>query len=261
LVVEDPSLAVSQAVLQDIEALILAGQEHAQRALLKASETILKRPGRRLTDPQDLRFLLIVAANPLLYATQTLYRGKFQPASVASSPSGASPRGSGPTSGKHSVIIKRIVGLMSNTTPECHNHLVAWFARYLEPTFVQTKDMVAGFLAYRLIRQNEKKYEAQIDYTGGLIPNVGPSHSAASLHAALGHTPRPSKKQQEKKKRVVYQEDWQIKAAAQVLGLLFAANNMVHVRRGLAGRPDGPGGNRNRDLVKAPGQILATSDF
>lgn len=149
---------------------------------------------------------------------------------------------------------------MSNTPAECQNHLVAWFARYSEPSFVQTKDLVSGFLAYRLIRQNEKKHESEVDYMGGLIPNMGPSHSPAALHAALGHSQR-AKKQQEKNKQVVYQEDWQIKAAAQVLGFLFAANNMGHAHRGLANnRPDSPG-NRHRELVHAPGQILATSDF
>lgn len=148
---------------------------------------------------------------------------------------------------------------MSNAPAECHTHLAAWFARYSEPSFVQTKDLISGFLAYRLIRQNEKKYEAQIDFTAGLIPSMGPSNSAAALHAALGQAPRSKKKQQEKKK-VVYQEDWQIRAAAQVLGFLFAANNMGHARHGLGHRPDSPG-NRNRELVKAPGQMLATSDF
>ncbi|KAG7285282.1 hypothetical protein NEMBOFW57_009903 [Staphylotrichum longicolle] len=260
LVAEEPSLAVSRAVLQNLEAQILTGQDHAQKALLKASETILKRPGGRITQPQDLRFLLIITANPLLHASYKLYSGKFQPASAAPSPhSATSPRGSGPTSGRHSVIIKRIVGLMSNAPAECHTHLAAWFARYSEPSFVQTKDLISGFLAYRLIRQNEKKYEAQIDFTAGLIPSMGPSNSAAALHAALGQAPRSKKKQQEKKK-VVYQEDWQIRAAAQVLGFLFAANNMGHARHGLGHRPDSPG-NRNRELVKAPGQMLATSDF
>ena len=260
LVAENPALAVPPAALQDIEKQVLVGQEHAHRALLKASETILKRPGRPLTAPRDLRFLLIITANPLLHASYKPYAGKYQPTSPLPTPNSASPRGSGPASGRHSVIIKRIVGLMSNTPAECQNHLVAWFARYSEPSFVQTKDLVSGFLAYRLIRQNEKKHESEVDYMGGLIPNMGPSHSPAALHAALGHSQR-AKKQQEKNKQVVYQEDWQIKAAAQVLGFLFAANNMGHAHRGLANnRPDSPG-NRHRELVHAPGQILATSDF
>jgi E3 ubiquitin-protein ligase HECTD2 len=259
LVAEDAALAVSTAALQEIEAQILAGQDHVQKAVLKASETILKRPGRRLTEPQDLRFLLIITANPLLHAAYKPYAGKYQPASAAAPRSG-----SGPTSGRHSVIIKRIVGLMSNTPVECHSRLIAWFARYSEPSFVQTKDLVSGFLAYRLIRQNEKKYQTQIDFTGGLIPSMGPSESPASLHAALGHSQRANKKQQEKK-RVVYQEDWQIKAAAQVLGFLFAANNMSHARRGhldsSSNSTSSPGNRHPREQVQAPGQILATSDF
>ncbi|KAK4122620.1 HECT-domain-containing protein [Parathielavia appendiculata] len=260
LVADDPALALSPAALQNIEAQILAGQEHAQTALLKASETILKRPGRRITEPQDLRFLLIITANPLLHASYRPYAGRLQPANGLPIPSGASPRGSGPVSGRHSAIIKRIVGLMSNTPVDCHNYLVAWFARYSEPSFVQTKDLIAGFLTYRLIRQNEKKYEAQIDYTGGLIPNMGPSPSAASLHAALGQARRSNKRKQPEKKKVVYQEDWQIRAAAQILGFLFAANNMGHVRRDQTSHSEGLG-TRHRELVQAPGQILATSDF
>ncbi|SPQ27664.1 b2d7493a-2635-4622-a26f-d68b6d805ed6 [Thermothielavioides terrestris] len=261
LIAEDPGLAVSPSVLQDIEAQILIGQEHVQRALLKACETILKRPGRRITEPQELRFLLLIAANPLLHASYKPYAGRFpHPHSALPTPNGVSPQSSGPASGRHSAIIKRIVGLLSNAPPECHNHLVAWFARYPESRFVQTKDLVAGFLAYRLIRQNEKKYEARIDYMAGLVPSMADGQSSASLHAALGHTQRSSKKQQQEKKPVVYQEDWQIKAAAQVLGFLFAANNMGHARRGLTNRPNATG-NKNREFVRAPGQILATSDF
>ncbi|KAL2131130.1 hypothetical protein VTI74DRAFT_5515 [Chaetomium olivicolor] len=260
LVADEPALAVPPAVLQEIEAQILAGQEHTQRALLKACETILRRPGRRISEPQELRFLLVIAANPLLHASYKPYAGEFpQPAGAVPTPSSPHPRGSGPASGRHSVIIKRIVGLMSNTPLECHNHLVAWFVRYPESRFVQTKDLIAGFLAFRLLRQNEKKHEAQIDLTAGLIPSMAAGQSPASLHAALGQTQRQKKKEQEKKK-VIYQEDWQIKAAAQVLGFLFAANNMGHAHRNLANRPESPG-NRSRELVQAPGQILATSDF
>ncbi|KAL2143918.1 hypothetical protein VTI28DRAFT_9906 [Corynascus sepedonium] len=257
LVAEDPSLAVTPAELLDLEKRILAGQEHVQKALLKASETVLKRPGRRLTEPQDLRFLLIITANPLLHSSYKPYVGKV----ALLTPTTPSPRGSGPVSGRHSVIIKRIIGLMSNTPAECHNYLVAWFARYPQPAFVQTKDLVAGFLVYRLIRQGEKKHEGQVDYMGGLIPDIGPNRSAAALHAALGSTQsQRSKKQQEKQKKVVYQEDWQIKAAAQVLGFLFAANNMGHIRRDSSNRSESPGSS-HRELVRSPGQILATSDF
>ncbi|KAK3314952.1 hypothetical protein B0H66DRAFT_535849 [Apodospora peruviana] len=259
LVGEDPSLAVTSAALEEIETKLLAGQEHAQRTLLKASETILKRPGRPITSPHELRFLLIIAENPLLHASYKPYLGDFEhPETASPRCSNEASKGKGPVSGQHSGIIKRIVGLMSNTPGECHNHLVGWFARYPESSFVQMKDLVAGFLAYRLIRQNEKKFEAKVDVTDGLIPSMGAGRSPASLHAALGQSSQASRKQKEKQKKIVYQDDWQIKAASQVLGFLFAANNMTHVRRGVAATTNGA---EQRAATSHHCQVLATSDF
>ena len=258
LVSEDPSLAVSPMVLGDIEAQVLAGQEHAQRALLKASEGIMKHPGRPITGPHELRFLLIIAANPLLHASYKPYAGEFDHADVQT---GSPPRGNGPVSGRHSGIIKRIVGLMSNASPDCQSHLVYWFARYPEPLFIQFKDLVSGFLAYRLIRQHEKKQDRKVDVIDQLVPSMGAGRSAASLHAALGlgQLSGSSRRQKQKQKKIIYQDDWQIKAAAQVLGFLFAANNIDHARRPVAGRVDSGGSNRER--VKTRGQVVATSDF
>ncbi|KAK0634682.1 hypothetical protein B0T17DRAFT_485498 [Bombardia bombarda] len=262
LVDDDPTLTVSSAVLQELEAQILAGQDHAQRTLLKASETILRRPGRPIRSPHEMRFILIISANPLLHATYKSFAGTFKH-TEADFPgrSPESPRGTGPASGRHSLIIKRIVGLMSNSPSECHNQLVAWFARYPESMFVQLKDLVSGFLAYRLIRQTEKKYEAKIDVTDGLIPSMGAGRSPASLHAALGHTSQSGKKQRERKKRIIYQDDWQIKASAQVLGFLFAANNMGHTRSRHGSRPNSAGYGTANELVQRRGRALATSDF
>ncbi|KAK4644820.1 putative E3 ubiquitin-protein ligase [Podospora bellae-mahoneyi] len=276
LVEEDPDLAAPHATLMELETEILIGQEHAQRTLLKACETMLKRPGRPIVSPDDLRFIMIIAGNPLLHGDYKPYSGEFEhPGSAGSTQSNDPLRGSSPTSGRHSGIIKRIVGLVSNTNPDCQNHLVGWFARYPKKMFVQTKDLVSSFLAYRLIRQNEKKYETKVDITDGLIPSMGAGRSAASLHAALGHGRESGGganggqnnnnnrgKKKEKPKRVVYQDDWQIKAAARVLGLLFAANNMDYARRG-GNMYDGNSVNNNNggDGVYARGQIVPTSDF
>ncbi|KAK1761311.1 putative E3 ubiquitin-protein ligase [Echria macrotheca] len=260
LVGADPTLAASPIVLEEIEAQILVGQEHAHKTLLKACEMIMKRPGRPIASANDLRFLLIISANPLLHSYYKPYVGDFEHLDGASPVQGSpKPRGTGPVSGRHSGIIKRIVGLLSNSSAECHSHLVQWFARYPESGFVRFKEMVSGFLAYRLLRQNEKKHEIKVDVTDGLIPSMGAGRSPATLHAALGHAPGSGKKQKEKQKKIVYQHDWQIKAAAQVLAFLFAANNSGHGHRE-AGRPDGVGPN-NRERVRAPGQIVATSDF
>ncbi|KAK5660780.1 hypothetical protein OQA88_12147 [Cercophora sp. LCS_1] len=260
MVDEDSSLAVPPTALEEIESQILYGQDHLQKALLKACETIMKRPGRPLSGPDELRFLLIIAANPLLHGSYKPYTGQFD--HIDTPPpdhAHASSRGAGPVGGRHSGIIKRIVGLLSNTSHDCHSHLVHWFARYPDSRFRQFKELVSGFLAYRLIRQNEKKLEVRVDITDGLIPSMSAGQSQASLHAVLGQGSGPNKRQKEKQKKIIYQDDWQIRAAAQVLGFLFAANNMGHGRRDTTS--SGPVEPNSRERVQARGQVVATSDF
>ena len=56
-----PQLQIpSESVMDNIGDLIMESQFHAQRVLLKAIESLLKRPGRPLKEPSDLRFLLII---------------------------------------------------------------------------------------------------------------------------------------------------------------------------------------------------------
>lgn len=262
-------IAPSAAELGRIEGQVLEAQEHLRKTLLKTTENLLKRPGRFITSPEDLRFLLIISANPLLQASFQNFTGRFPqgPNGRIAGPYTTMPmRGSGPVSGHHSLIIKRILGLLSNTPAECHNYLISWFSRLPDLRFVQFKDLAGEFLAYRLIRQNEKKHEIKVDVTAGLIPNMSAGRSPATLHAALGQgRPSRSKKPKEQPKKIVYHDDWQTKAAARVLGLLFAANNNAHHRRHNAGAPSSQEEMLNstnvRDQVQARGQIVPTSDF
>lgn len=252
-----------------LESQILEAQEHLRKTLLKVTENLLKRPGRPITKPEDLRFLLIVSANPALYSSSQTFTGHFahQQDSHLAGPTGSlSRRNSGPVSGQHSLIIKRVLGLLSNTPVECHNHLISWFQRLPEFRFIQLKDLAGGFLAYRLIRQHEKTYETRVDVTAGLIPQLAAGRSPASLHAALGHPSRSTrgkKSVKEPPKKLVYHDDWQIKAAARVMGLLFAANNSNHRRPGAAALSHDELLNSSsvKDQVQARGQIVPTSDF
>ncbi|KAJ0125354.1 HECT-domain-containing protein [Diaporthe amygdali] len=258
----------TEVELKQIEGHILEAQDHLRKTLLKVTENILKRPGKPINSPEDLRFLLIISANPLLHASFQNFTGRLPHAqnNQISGPYASGPlRGSGPVSGQHSPIIKRILGLLSNTPADCQNHLVSWFARLPESRFIQLKDFAGGFLAYRLIRQHEKKHEVKVDVTAGLIPNMAAGRSPATLHAALGQ-PRPSRSKKPKEQpKIVYQDDWQTKAAARVIGLLFAANNNAHYRRHIAGTPSSQDEVLNstsvRDQVQARGQIVPTSDF
>ncbi|KAL2759546.1 hypothetical protein ACRALDRAFT_1028029 [Sodiomyces alcalophilus JCM 7366] len=265
LCAEEHFESLQASELRDLEASLLAAQDHLQRVLLKATETLLKRPGRLMTDPSDVRFLLIIMHNPLLHDNFAGFSGILQSDDSSTRQRNASARGTrqpskrGPVSGQHSSIIKRVVGLMSNASSTCQTHLVAWFASYSESAFASTKDLVGGFLTYRLIRQRDKKHETRVDITDGLIPNMSNGHSAASLHAALG-TPSASRKPKETPKKVVYRDDWQIRAAARVMALLFAANNTLDVRRADASALS-DSSVILRQGVQTYGQLLPTSDF
>lgn len=261
--------APTDTELRQLEAQILEAQEHLRKTLLKITENLLRRPGKPITNPEDLRFLLIFSANPLLQASFQNFTGAIATNENQQTilPHSASlSRGCGPVSGQHSPIIKRILGILSHTPFECHHHLVNWFARLPEFRFVQFKELAAGFLAHRLIRQNEKRHETKVDVTAGLIPQLAAGRSPASLHAALGQGNRSSRAKKPAKaepKKVVYHDDWQTKAAARILGLLFAGNN--HAPRRPHSAPlvsqEEVLNSNVRDQVQARGQIVPTSDF
>lgn len=273
--------------LDEIEDQITEAQSHTQRVLLKATESLLKRPGRPLKESSDLRFLLIILANPLLYQSHVASRTRERSRSRSRSTDRRTPLRSsneGPqrrnpsqghsntsrgSSGQHSGIIKRILGLLSNLPNECHHHLVSWFARYSDGQFQRTTDLVGSFVTYRLTRQHGKKREVEYDPTAGLIPSMSGRSTSAALHAALGASgqqSQSSKKNDGKPQPVVYNDDWQIKAAARVMALLFSANNSGLTRRGdtrnLTTLESGhSAGLAARERAHLHGQIIATSDF
>ncbi|RYO81986.1 hypothetical protein DL764_009684 [Monosporascus ibericus] len=251
----DPLGILADNRMREFEGLLLDAQEHLQRSLLKCTEMLLKRPGRLMKEPQDVRFLLLMLANPLLLPSCESYNGRFRHLGkgMAATRELESERQAQGSAGRHSGIIKRILGLLSNSSEQCHQHLVVWLSKLPEYLFLQIKDLVGSFVTYRLTRVSERIVEAKIDVTGGLVPQMPNNRSAntpASLHAALG-TSNPSKKDKQatEPKRSAYTDDWQIKAAAKVMALVFAANGLTHVRRQDAS--DG----RNH------GHLLATSDF
>ncbi|KAI0121535.1 hypothetical protein F4776DRAFT_672539 [Hypoxylon sp. NC0597] len=250
----DRSQIIESTKMKEFEALVVAAREHIQRVLLKCTETLLKRPGRLLKEPQDVRFLLLLLANPLLISGSKSYIGQHQHSSKGKDVAGEHDLESQAKSslGRHSGIIKRILGLLANSSEQCHHHLITWFSRLPEHLFLQTKDLVSIFVTYRLTRQSEKKVEPQIDMTGGLIPEMPNSRSGntpATLHAALEASKSKKQKQPVEPDRAAYTDDWQIKAAARVMALIFSANKLTYVRR------------NNRLDGRSHGHLLSTSDF
>lgn len=202
---------------------VAEAQRHTRRVLLKATEGLLKRPGGLLNEPSNIRFLLIILANPLLYSSSSpSFSKNKRPLMSLMTPEDT---GTGP--GHHSGIIKRILGLLSNLPNECHHHLVSWFSEFSEVHFQRTTELVGSFVTYRLTRQNDRRRYTGHDPTGGLVPNIPSSghRTTAALHAELSGRGQSAKFSTEKQCKVKYNDDWQIRAAARVMALLFAANN------------------------------------
>ncbi|KAL8788083.1 MAG: hypothetical protein Q9213_001841 [Squamulea squamosa] len=218
---------------------------HLRRTLLKATETLLRRPGRPLKTPSDCRFLLLLLANPLLYPTHShgkdedVGTGKYDmygeyakpvPTSHESQPT----RTVGQSSTRsHTGILKRIFGLMSNVPQESHRQLISWFARYTDEDFRKLVDLVSGFVTHRLTRQRQRLQASHNpDMAAVLVPEIsGPvAGTSAQLHAVLSVGSAPASPEKLEKKWD-YRDDWQIKAAAKVMALLFQANNSSSLRR------------------------------
>lgn len=285
---QDDLVNTSDLDLEEIESQIMEAQSHTQRVLLKATESLLKRPGRPFSEPHDIRFILIILANPLLYPssappkisqarntsrsrsrdrlTNTKDSKLGPPKREARSISPGSRNMRKGSSGQHSGIIKRLLGILANLPNECHHHLVSWFSRYSDAHFRRTVDLIGSFVTYRLTRQHGKQREPKREARNDLIPNMSTTGRGASaaLHAALGVS-GPPKKSDGKPPPVVYNDDWQIKAAARVMALFFAANNNGQARKGEnrqpAVDPTKPVLPVSRETHHKHGQILATSDF
>lgn len=238
----DMELELSRSVSIDkLRSCIMDSQLHLQRSLLKATENLVKRPKRPLRSPEDCRFLLMLLANPLLSPASThrmprrpserLAAGKpVQPLMSSPSRRTGAPRRYNSQSGqnRHSGILKRILGQLAYLPNEVHVHLISWFTRFSDAHLTSLVDIVGGFVTDRLARQINKPVQVPIDPTEGLIPSFteGGIHHASQVHAALeGRSNSQSRQRQDgKPKFMMYTEDWQIRAAARVMALLFQAN-------------------------------------
>ena len=226
----------------NIEREMAEARIHTQRALLKATENLLKRPRRPLKRAEDCRFLLILLANPLLHtadmADKTVVATQQKNGTTNTSPQSnehttLSPnqrhnspkRAGGP--GHHSGIVKRILGLISNLPNETHQFLVSWLSRYSDTHFQRLVDLVCSFVTYRLSRPHSQKRIDSVNLTTGLIPSFSSeagAHHPSQVHAALDSGSSQSKTGNGKPNLMSYGEDWQLRAAARVMALFFSAN-------------------------------------
>jgi E3 ubiquitin-protein ligase HECTD2 len=245
-------------LLADIEKDLLESRNHLQRVLLKTTENLLKRPRRPLKHPEDCRFLFIILTNPLLLSPDSSSTAR------RSNPQSAARR-AGP--GQHSGIVKRVLGLLAHLPNEVHQFYVSWFSRLPEGHFQRIVDLIGGFVTYRLSRPPQKR--EMVNPTDGLVPSFSDSGAqhASQLHAALGGSRSASSKPTDssgKPQLASYGDDWQIRAAARVMALLFAANG-GHSSRKREAMPDESRshsvGLTAKHTAAAHGQLIPISNF
>ena len=287
LIAEHKLSPASLSEEEEISDLLAQGRLHLQRNFLKNIENLLRRPGRPVKTPEDCRFLLILLANPLLYPCHRSSQDDLTPGDTAfevtnrlrnksmestlqiertvSSDSSYISRGG--ATGQHSGIIKRILGLIANLPSECHQTLVSWFRRFSDSQFRETVELVGGFVSYRLGRQSGRKRSDKRNIRSELVPTIsGPgAGTSAHLHAALGISRKPTAPDT-KDSIVVYSEDWQIKAAAKVMSLLFSANNSGRSttsdhKKNIVGKSTDQANTIAAEHLLKHGQILPTNTF
>lgn len=248
---------------------------HLQRTLLKATENLLKRPRRLLQRPEDIRFLLMLLANPMLYPSSSLpelqaaavmpHRDERRPSNAEdgdrAGPHGKSSHKAKQRSraglGQHSGIVKRILGLMSFLSTDCHHFLLSWFSRFSVGQFERIVDLAGSFVTYRLTRQHGRKQSESFKTDDSLIPSFSSAsgNTPAEMHAAINGRNQKSSNHQDQP--TLYGEDWQIRAASRVMSLLFTANNAGGHRK-----PDeDPDGTAHRNQVINRGHLIPISSF
>lgn len=280
---DEPKNLVPQQSHEDelkVDAAFAEARSHVHRVLLRSSDNLLKRPGRPLTDASCLRFLLILLANPMLYPGLQL-----SPMATATRPSeqrldrqrsadetrnhGAVLRNSSEAGDQSHAfaILKRILGLLSNTSGECQRYLTSWFSRYNEMHFRSLVGLIQTYVSYRLRRQGNRRQTKGKVVASDLIPSLSGLGASASaeLHAALGLGGKASAAKDKSDEFPIYSDDWQARAAARVMALLFAANKSflgkvlqpkVTADTGLY-----EAGSLSRHHMRIHGQLLSTTDF
>jgi E3 ubiquitin-protein ligase HECTD2 len=152
---------------------------------------------------------------------------------------------------------------MAHLPNDCHHYLVSWFSRLPTGQFEKLVDLVGSFVTYRLSRQQGRKRSEAIENDNSLVPSFSSAagNTPAELHAAINGR-GPSKPAKDKRvKPVVYDDDWQIRAAARVMSLLFTANDTSVARKPDAAFGQEAGSSASRAAANRRGHKVPISAF
>lgn len=221
----DPSLGPREAAQERLWASVNVAvldkeisdaRQHVRDTLLRSTEQLLLRPRRPLKGPDDIRFLLVLLANPLLRGPQSGRSGKKGKAAECED-----------TLNRDLVakIMKRNLGLIAGLPSDCHQTLASWFSRFPKDLVGQLVELVGRFIAYRLAKGHKRRRPRKVNLEPDLdefVPTLSASGATpGQLHDAIS---RVNKTKADDEANLGYMDDWQIKAAARVMSFLYAAN-------------------------------------
>ena len=218
------------------------------KVLLEVTEKILKRPGRPLKEPGDIRFLPILLYNPLLYPSYSrptpprkLSRKQEKSISPGKKDMGQLDAWGANLPGRNTGIIKRLFGLISMLPNICHHYLVSCLSQLSEVQFRKIVELGGSLITFRLSRQHTRDKN-----TGGSIT------------------------ESRRERGFEFKEDWQIRAAAKFMALLISANSNGRPSKDFSfatySQSERDGGFISpaevaRRQAHARGQIISISDF
>jgi len=227
-------------------------REHSQEALLKLTENLLRRPGRYISEPEDLRFVLIILSNRLLDPSKERASEAVVSKSFSSGRSRSNTKKTGAISdiSANAGILKRAFGLLANSSEECHRHLVSWFSRLPRKKYQHFFNLVSSFISFRLFRKGRHvKKDTTPSHGHDFIPNLTGNPSQALFEIQAMASAIQNGVLNNTQEGLEHIDDWQLISAAKVMELLFAANNSWI-------------GDASEALDSTfSGQLMSTSDF
>lgn len=216
-----------------------------RNALLDFSEQLLVSPQDAPKEPEEVRYLLIMLAMPLLlspkdYPERTSRRTRSETLPSQDSQRQNSRRPSPSRNGtntlwnssKYSRVLSLILASLANLPVDCHNYIISWLSRYPEDMFRKHIDMLLLFINERITTRhygskNSRKVRKSENYNG--IPT-------SQMFSDLLQSDYPPAKSNRS-------QDWQLRSACKVLQLFVRANDHFHAK------PAGAKGLANMSLL------------
>jgi E3 ubiquitin-protein ligase HECTD2 len=258
----DPPIPASSRkihVLEELGSAIRSG-------MLELTEQLLIKQQVAPLEPQDIRYILILLANPLLTNSKeypTRRTRKTRRYTLSSSNANTNANGSRPerqhspprkvpkwlwNPTRQSRSLSLIIGALSNLSPDCHNYLTAWFSRYPEDVFRKHVDTILCFVNERITLRK--------------VSSSSPSRASKSLtHNGIQTSLMFDDVLNSNVIPVVETniEDWQLVSACKVLQLFVRANDAFHPKSSSGRHSGGVLSNARR---KSPTkQLIPTEHF